>query len=283
MTKHLSYGVAYTLAKLMSGGTSPYWPDKYRNWGPSYSPVPHVLVFNYVYEVPNLGQKLNFKPMGWVTDHWTISGMTQWRSDRYDGIPGISLSGSSSTNPTPNMTGSAEGARMFVTGNPQLPAGQASFVGGAALGTSQGNPATTGYGPNGTPGNQLLNESVFTIPYPCSYTPASTPQMGIGESLECFGNAGAGSLINVPGTRTNNWDLTLSKRFPLKSEKRVLMFRAEMYNLFNHAEFNGWNITPSYDWSNWKNGVLVQTNSSLGRYNSTLDPRQMSMSLRFQF
>ena len=283
MTKHLSYGLAYTFSKIMSGSTSPYWADKFRNWGPSYSAAPQVLEANYVYEAPNLGQKLNLKPLGWVTDHWTISGITSWRSDRVTGVPGISLSGSSSTNPTPNMTGSAEGARMIVTGNPNLPAGQASFVGGPAVATSQGNPATSGYGPNGTPGNQLINESVFTIPYPCSYTPASTPQMGIGESMECFGNAGSGSIITIPGTRTNNWDMTFAKNFPLKNEKRVLLFRAEMYNIFNHTQFRGWNVSPSYDWNNWKNGVLVQTNSGLGRYTSSLNPRQMSMSLSLRF
>ena len=283
MTKHLSYALAYTFAKIMGGSTSPYWADKYRNWGPSYTPVPSILAVNYVYEVPNLGQKLNSKGLGWVTDHWTVSGMTQWRSDRKAGVPGISFTGSSSTNPSPNFTGSAEGARMMVIGTPALPAGQASFVGGAAVATSQGSPATSGYGPNGTPGNQLLNESVFVIPYPCSYTPASTPQLGIGESMECFGNAGAGSILTIPNTRTDNWDMTFSKNFPLKSEKRVLIFRAEMYNIFNHTQFNGWSVSPTYDWNNWKNGVSVQTASGLGRYTSALNPRQMSMSLRFQF
>ena len=101
--------------------------------------------------------------------------------------------------------------------------------------------------------------------------------------MSCFGNAGPGSLINVPGTRVTNFDMTFAKNFPLKSEKRVLMFRAEMYNIFNHTSFSGWNIGPSYDWSNWLAGNLVQTNSGLGRYNSALSPRQMSMSLRLQF
>ena len=283
MTKHLSYGLAYTLAKTMSGSTDPLFADKFRNWGPSYFAAPQVMAINYVYEVPNLGQKLNFKALGWVTDHWTVSGITQVRSDRVAGVPGISFSGTSTTNASPNFTGSPDGARMFVIGNTQLPSGQASFVGGPAVATSQGSPAASGYGPNGTPGNQLINESAFQIPFPCSYTPASTPQLGIGESMECFGNAGAGSLVTVPGTRTNNWDMTFSKNFPLKSEKRMLMFRAEMYNIFNHTQFNGWSIGPSYDWNNWKNGVSVQTASGLGRYTGALNPRQMSMSLRFQF
>jgi hypothetical protein len=125
--------------------------------------------------------------------------------------------------------------------------------------------------------------AAFVIPYPCSWTPAADPHYGIGQSMSCFGNAGAGSIITIPRTRTNNWDMTFQKNFPLKSENRVFMFRAEMYNIFNHTQFNGANISPTYDWSSWQKGVLVQTNSNLGRYTSALNPRQMSLSLRLRF
>jgi hypothetical protein len=56
-----------------------------------------------------------------------------------------------------------------------------------------------------------------------------------------------------------------------------------MYNLPNHTQFSGFNITPSYDWRNWLQGNLVQTNSQLNRFTSTLNPRQMEMSLRLVF
>jgi hypothetical protein len=297
MTKHLSYGLSYNFSKSMgimtsNGGIgsqaleSSIFPDKYRNWGPTYLPAPQVLSVNYAYEAPNLGQKLNFKPLGWITDHWTWSGITQWRSDIMTSVPGISFTGTNSTtNPQENWTGSTEGARMFVVGNYRLSSiGQsAAFVGGTAVATSQGSPAASGYGANGTPGNQLINEAAFQIPFPCSQTAAANPIYGVGQSMECFGNAGPDSLINVPGTRVSNFDMTFSKNFPLKSERRVLIFRAEMYNIFNHANFSGYSIGPTYDWSNWKNGTLVQTNNGLGRYTTALNPRQMSMSLRFQF
>ena len=105
MTRHLSYGLSYSFSKLMGITTaeSPIFPDKFRNWGPTFLPAPQTVVVNYVYEVPNLGQKLNFKPLGWVTDHWTWSGITQWRSDAIAGIPGISFSGTNATtNPQEN-------------------------------------------------------------------------------------------------------------------------------------------------------------------------------------
>jgi len=288
-TKRLSYGLAYTWSKTMSAflppGNSPagsaYFPDKLRDYGPAYSPTPHVLVVNYVYEVPNLGQHLNLKPLGWVTDHWAVSGITQWHSDIRVGVPGISFSGNTSTNPLMNWTGSyasgIDAARMIVVGNPQLPSGQVSFAGNTPLVQSPGANA------NGTPGNQLLNESAFVIPFPCSFTPGATPQQGVGQSLSCYGNAGAGSLIPIPGTQMFNFDMTFTKVFPIKSERRQLMFRAEMYNIFNHTQFTAANIAPTYNWPLWQQGILQQTNANLGRYTAALPPRQMSMSVRFQF
>jgi hypothetical protein len=289
MTAHLSYGLAYTFSKTMSTGTgtagsstvSPYFPDKDRNYGPSYQPTPHVLAINYIYELPNLGQKFNNKPLGWVTDHWSISGITQWHSDIRVGVPGITFTGATSANPQMNWTGSFatgnEAARMIVVGNPQLSSGQVSFAGNTPLVLAPGANA------NGSPGNQLINESAFLIPNPCSYTPGPTPQQGVGENMSCFGNAGAGSLIPLPGTQMLNFDMTFTKVFPLKSERRQIMFRAEMYNIFNHTQFTAANISPSYSWPLWQQGILEQTNANLGRYTAALPPRQMSMSLRFQF
>ena len=101
--------------------------------------------------------------------------------------------------------------------------------------------------------------------------------------MSCFGNAGAGSLIPIPGTRMFNWDVTFSKAFPLKSEKRQILFRAEMYNIFNHTQFTAANIAPQYNWPLWQTGVLQQTNASLGRYTAAANPRQMSLSIRVHF
>jgi hypothetical protein len=80
-----------------------------------------------------------------------------------------------------------------------------------------------------------------------------------------------------------NFDMTFTKVFPIKSEKRQLMFRAEMYNIFNHTQFTAANISPTYNWPLWQQGILQQTNANLGRYTAALPPRQMSMSVRFQF
>jgi hypothetical protein len=259
MSHGFSYGVAYTFSKTTSAsGPSPYWPDKYRNYGASFNGAPSVLVFNYVYQAPNLGKRLNLKPLGWVTDNWTISGITQWQSQGHSGAPSCcSFTGTSTANPAPVMTGSAESARQIVTGDPTIPSDQVSFT-------------------------NTFNYRAFAFPYPCSWSAGATPQQGVGRSMECFGNAGAGQLFTIP-TRLNNWDLTLAKNFPLKGEKRQLTFRAEVYNIFNHTQFSSINSTIQYDLKNWQNGVLVQSNNQLGRFTAARDPRKMAMTLRLQF
>jgi hypothetical protein len=212
-----------------------------------------------------------------VTDNWDFSGMTQLRTNIRTGVPGISFANTNSTNlVAASTTGtSGEGARMNIVGDLNLPSNQVSFVGGLT---------NVNIGVNGTPGNALLNNSAVMIPNPCSLTPNANPRIGVGMNMSCFGNAGAGSLVTVPGTRLNNWDMTFAKKFPLKSEKRTLEFRAELYNVFNHTQFSGFNTGQSYDWNNWKtNGILVPTNGSTGRYNNTVNPRLMSMALRFEF
>jgi len=305
MTRHLSYGYAFTWDKAMGPGGAllnnndpavtrdPLLPDRFRNWGPSYLPTPFYFTVNSVYEVPNLGQKLNFKPLGWITDHWVLSGLYQWRSDMMTTVPGISFANTNSTcsstancYPQWNWTGSSDAARMNVTGDYHLSSvGDSLQINPAVstVATTQGSPATPGYQLLGTAGNRIINTAAFSIPFPCSQKPAADPHFGIGENLSCLGNAGSGQIINVPGTRVSNLDMTFTKNFPLKKEGRNLQFRAEVYNLPNHTQFSGFNIQPTYDWRNWLQGTLVQTNSQLNRFTTTLNPRQMEMSLRLVF
>jgi hypothetical protein len=131
--------------------------------------------------------------------------------------------------------------------------------------------------------NNTFNWKAFAFPNPCSWTPQATPQQGIGQSMACFGNAGPGSIMSVP-LRQNNWDMTFAKNFPLGHEtRRVLMFRVEAYNIWNHTQFSSLNTTIQYDLPSWQKGILVQTNNQLGRYTGARDPRKMAMTLRLQF
>jgi len=90
-----------------------------------------------------------------------------------------------------------------------------------------------------------------------------------------FGNASKNSVRN-PGV--NNTDLALSKRFPVKSEKRFFQLRWEAYNAFNHTQYSGINTAPKFDLT-----TGAQTNALFGQVTSTRTPRVMQGSLRFTF
>ncbi len=268
MRHGLQFGLSYAFSKIMSltGGTSPYWPDKYRNYGPSYNGAPQFLTFNYIYELPKLGKRLNLRPLGWITDNWTISGFTTYTSRYRYGLPGTgNFQNTTTANPSPVQTGSAEGARIIVLGNPSVPSDKVTWD------------------MSDWTKNNTFNWQAFMFPYPCSWTPQSTPQKGIGKSMDCFGNAGSGSLMSVP-LRQNNWDMTFAKGFPLgRDTRRLLQFRVEAYNIWNHTQFNGINTSIQYDFPSWQAGILKQTNNQLGRYTGARDPRKIAMTLRVDF
>jgi hypothetical protein len=89
------------------------------------------------------------------------------------------------------------------------------------------------------------------------------------------GNAAKNSVRN-PGV--NNEDLSLSKRFPVKSERKYFTLRWEAYNAFNHTQYAGINVSPKYDLT-----TGAQTNTLFGQVTSTRAPRIMQGSLRFTF
>jgi hypothetical protein len=89
-----------------------------------------------------------------------------------------------------------------------------------------------------------------------------------------FGNIGLG-ILRQPSW--SNWDMTLERRMRIgKSEKRMLRFRLEAYNVLNHAEFSSIGTSLSL-----RNGV--NTNTTFGQYTGTRPPRQMSTTVRFEF
>ena len=192
-----------------ASGPSPYWPDKYRNYGATA--IMNILSINYVYQVPKLSAKLGFKPLGWVTDNWSISGITTFVPWNMVGVSGVNWGNTNTNNPAPELTGSAEGARLIVLRNPVFADSQSEY--------------------------HYLDYTAFAPPSPCSWT---------NQSMACFGNAGAGNLIKIP-VRTNNWDMTFRKDIPVFGESRHLSFQAEMYNIFNHTQINGINTTITYD------------------------------------
>jgi hypothetical protein len=103
------------------------------------------------------------------------------------------------------------------------------------------------------------------------FNPAAFAVPGKGDP----GNAAKNSVRN-PGV--NNTDLSLSKRFPVKSERRYITLRWEAYNTWNHTQYSGINTAARYDLT-----TGAQVNTLFGQVTSTRAPRIMQGSLRFTF
>lgn len=79
------------------------------------------------------------------------------------------------------------------------------------------------------------------------------------------------------GPGFNNWDLSLFKNVPFGEGKRLFQFRWELYNAFNHTQFD------TVDNSAIFNPAGQQTDSQFGRVTATKQERRMQLSLRFNF
>jgi len=86
-------------------------------------------------------------------------------------------------------------------------------------------------------------------------------------AVGAFGNAGR-DVLNGPGLQ--NWDLGFQKFFPLPGEQARLVFRAELFNAFNHANFGQPN-------ANSGDGV------NFGRVSSARAPRLIQFSMKLLF
>ena len=78
-----------------------------------------------------------------------------------------------------------------------------------------------------------------------------------------FGDSGPTVL---PGPGINNWDLGVQKSLPM-NEAAKLQFRAEMFNAFNHAQFQA----PSGD---------VGAGANFGRISASRPPRVVQLALK---
>ncbi len=93
-------------------------------------------------------------------------------------------------------------------------------------------------------------------------------------ALRDFGNAGVNSMY---GPGVNNFDISVSKRFPLFSENRYLQFRGEFFNIWNHTQFSGMDTSARFDTAG------NQVNLNFGAFTGARDPRLIQLSLRLNF
>lgn len=125
-TRGLQFGLSYTWSKILgvvdsdTSNVSPYFAPRDRNYGPLSYDRTHTLVINYMYDLPKLGKRLGWRPAGWVLDNWELSGITSF-------ISGSPFTPGFSTVDSTDLTGSTEGARIMVVGDPQLAKGDRTF------------------------------------------------------------------------------------------------------------------------------------------------------------
>jgi hypothetical protein len=115
------------------------------------------------------------------------------------------------------------------------------------------------------------NPGAFTDPPPCTTAGSCT-----------FANLGG--VTQVPGPGFHRLDFSIFKDFPF-TETRKLQFRTEIFNIFNHPNFNapgfGGNgvvsIGGSTDWTSSHFGEIGSTRDN------PYDPRQIQFALKFIF
>jgi hypothetical protein len=87
-----------------------------------------------------------------------------------------------------------------------------------------------------------------------------------------LGNAGANVLYR-PGI--NNWDISVGKRFKF-SEKSTLLIRTELYNAWNHTQYNALYTTARFQGPD-------QVDINFGTPSGTRNPRNIQISARLVF
>jgi hypothetical protein len=140
-------------------------------------------------------------------------------------------------------------------------------------------PVNSGFRPNLVPGvpiylnrpgdkGAFLNPAAFSLP-------------DAGEA----GNLGRGA-IRQPGIE--NIDFSVVKNWRVR-ERYGIQFRAELFNAFNHTNFNGFDVNLSLDnLARLANGDRNpnfgrSNNGNFGRFTSTLAPREIQFGLKFTF
>src|SRR6185437_9625386 len=183
----------------------------------------HNFVLNYTYDIPGPAKALHLKGLGYITDNWSLSGITSIQSGAPFNVGCGFTSGSPST--VGGTTGTPDlGSRCNVVGNPYA------------------NIPTNGNGA------VYFNAAAFAQPTINYKSLGGTSGPYIVNGGPVLGDLGGGSgLLSLP--RVTNFDVTLTKNIPLGSEKRVLRIQANAYNVFNHTEISGLNTGAQYSFT----------------------------------
>lgn len=92
--------------------------------------------------------------------------------------------------------------------------------------------------------------------------------------------------VRDPGFQ--NWDISIFKNIPIHGESMRMQLRVEMFNAWNHPEFNGWNRSATFNQAGQITNLPTALGGSGGRFGfgaltGTSDPRRIQLAAKFYF
>jgi hypothetical protein len=212
------FGVSYTLSKSMDNSSNyrDIVPDTYDTanlWGPSEYDSRHVIMINYLYDLPFFKNQSTLS--GKLLGGWELAGATQFQTGTPCGVgTNTDYAGVSSTDLGSFGCGS-EGQFWNVAATPGITGGFAGPVTNSSSPTYFSTVTSSG-------------APIFTAPAAGTFN----LQNGVRD------------LIYGPGFQ--DWNLSLYKKFALSSEgKQNIEFRAEAYDFINHPNWSTPNFNPT--------------------------------------
>jgi hypothetical protein len=276
LKRGFQFQVAYTFSKSLdddsqtiagdtfaNGLNSPIWMIPKAFKGPSDFNVTHTLSINGLWDLPGPKTGVGKVALG----GWELGAILTINS----GIP-----------TTPEIANDPLG--LGNTGADQF--GLPNFVQGC-------NPTNPGFAGSLAGAPQWINVNCYTLPtvptsmlgslpFPCgNFSGAATPApAGQTYCANLLGNVGRNSIY---GPHFFNWDFSVLKNFPVRriSETFSVQFRAEMFDITNHANFG-----PPQPGSGDGNSQLFNPNGSptnlgfISQYATNTPSRQVQFALK---
>lgn len=242
----LQFQASYTFSKSLDNASSFESALNPLNFNSTYGlsnyDARHRFVFNYVWDLP-VPQYAGFK--GKLLDGWEMSGIVTFQS----GFP-------------IRITSQDDVEQLDTTFDFEAP-GQPNFV--APFKTV--NPRSTVCAAGTGPLAQQLDPTA----------PGCQPVTGFAFDPNLLTNStvAPGTIGNAPrslccGPGINNWDMSFSKQTPL-GERVRMEFRADLFNIWNHAQFYT------------VDGNISNQGSTFGQVLHIRDPRLAQFALKFKF
>ncbi len=223
LSKGLQMGLAYTLAKGEGyRGYDPYTDEvggeaaiRARYWGPTADDRRHNLVITYSYDIPSFFDAPVLKQL---LSNWQISGVTKMLSGQAI-TPSCTSNNPGVNNSDPSLSGLGTGTdiddvRCELTGEPLF----VPYTGDPSVPEAD---------------RPHFNLAAFRMPQ---------PNGNVGN----FGNTPVGILRHPTW---HEWDITLSRRFPITLAGRRnsgIKLQLQAYNVFNETQFTNMNASFTF-------------------------------------